>query len=393
MAFLVDHVCDLERFELDVGRQESASLWHNPSRIIDPSLITIARMRIFKFRFLALLLLALAPLPQSGIAFASPDSAPDLGKWELLPPSDHPLARHECAYVRVGNRFYLIGGRGSHPIKPVEIFDPATNTWSKGATPPVEMHHFQAVEYEGKVYVVGAMTGDFPKEPPLPNVYIYDPVADQWSKGPSIPADRQRGGAGAVVYKGKIYLVNGIQLGHWDGHVAWFDVFDPKTGEWQSLPDSPRPRDHFQTAIIDDKLYVAGGRRTSMVTNQPIQLTVPEVDVFDFHTNKWSTLPASSNLPTLRAGCTAVVVKGRLLVLGGESGTQHLAHSEVEAFDPHTGHWTSLAHMNVGRHATQAILYKDHIYVAVGSATQYATEINSQEVFTLPKWLMPASGQ
>jgi N-acetylneuraminic acid mutarotase len=343
-------------------------------------------MRILQCRFLAIIFLALATLPQRAVAFASPDSAPNLGKWELLPASEHPLARHECAYVRVGDRFYLIGGRGSNPIKPVEIFDPATRTWRVGATPPVEMHHFQAVEYEGKVYVVGAMTGDFPKEPPLPNVYIYDPVADRWSKGPSIPADRQRGGAGAVVYKGQIYLVNGIRTGHWDGHVSWFDVFNPHTGEWHSLPDSPRARDHFQTVIIDDKLYVAGGRRTSMATKQPIQLTIPEVDVYDLHTNQWSTLPASANLPTLRAGCTAVVVKGRLLVLGGESGTQHLAHSEVEAFDPHTGQWTELAHMNVGRHATQAILYKDHIYIAAGSATQYASEINSQEVFTPSKW-------
>jgi N-acetylneuraminic acid mutarotase len=350
-------------------------------------------MRISHRRFLSLSLLTLTALLQNAVAFASPQPQQDVGKWELLPSSDHPLARHECAYVRVGNQFYLIGGRGSHPIKPVEIFDPATRTWSVGAAPPVEIHHFQAVGYQGKVYVVGAMTGDFPKEPPLPNVYIYDPVTDQWSKGPSIPADRQRGGAGAVVYKDKIYLVNGIRTGHWDGHVAWFDVFDPKTGEWKSLPDSPRPRDHFQTAIIDDKLYVAGGRRTSMVTNQPIQLTVPEVDVYDLRTNQWSTLPAASNLPTLRAGCTAVVVKGRLLILGGESGTQHLAHSEVEAFDPHTRKWTELARMNVGRHASQAILYKDHIYIAAGSATQYATEINSQEVFTLPRWLLPAADQ
>jgi hypothetical protein len=377
---------DLKRFELDAGRQKSTSLRHDLSRIFDLLFVSIGSVRMLLSRFFALFFIGMAAWQQTGLALADSESAPDLGRWELLPKSDHPIARHECAYVRVGDRFYLVGGRGTSPIKPVEIFDPANRTWSLGAPPPLEIHHFQAVEFDGKVYVVGAMTGGFPKETPLSNVYIYDPAADRWSKGPSIPADRRRGGSGAAVYKGQIYLVNGIEHGHWDGHVAWFDVFNPTTGEWHSLPDSPRPRDHFQTAIIDDKLYVAGGRRTSMATNQPVELTIPEVDVYDLRTNKWSTLPASEDLPTLRAGCSAVAVNGRLLVLGGESGTQHLAHSEVEAFDPRTGRWTELAHMNVGRHATQAVLYQGKLYTAVGSSTQFATEINSQEVFTLPKW-------
>src|SRR5215203_976644 len=91
----------------------------------------------------------------------APDVAAGPGRWELLAASERPLPRHENAYVRVGDRFYLMGGRGTNPIKPVEIFDPATGSWRTGATPPVEMHHFQAVEHGGKVYVLGAMTGGY----------------------------------------------------------------------------------------------------------------------------------------------------------------------------------------------------------------------------------------
>src|SRR6187551_2052726 len=43
-----------------------------------------------------------------------------------------PSARHENGYVKVGDRFYLVGGRND---RPVDIFDPAKGTWSKGATP------------------------------------------------------------------------------------------------------------------------------------------------------------------------------------------------------------------------------------------------------------------
>ncbi|NBB74601.1 MAG: galactose oxidase, partial [Bacteroidetes bacterium] len=82
-----------------------------------------------------------------------------------------------------------------------------------------------------------------------------------------------------------------------------------------------------------------------------------------------------------------VSVGGHLLVLGGESGSQEPAHAEVEAFHPETGTWQSLAPMHTGRHGTQAIVHEGHLYIAAGSRTRGATEINSQERFTLPEVL------
>ena len=304
---------------------------------------------------------------------------PDAGRWETLPAGERPTMRHEHGYVKVGGRFYLVGGRGE---KPVEIFDPATRTWTAGAAPPIELHHFQALEHDGKVWVVGAMTGGWPKEPPVPEVHIYDPATDRWTRGPSIPSDRRRGGAGAVVHEGRIYVVAGITNGHTSGHVAWLDVLDPRTGTWQRLADAPRPRDHFQAGVIDGKLYVAGGRRSSAGTNQHFELVVPEVDVYDFRTNAWTTLPPASNIPTPRAGSTTVVLDGRLVVIGGESGAQEAGHAEVEALDPRTGRWTALAPMNTGRHAAQAVLHDGRIWIAAGSRTRGATEVASQEVYT-----------
>lgn len=287
--------------------------------------------------------------------------------------------RHEHGYVRVGQKFYLLGGRG---INPVDIFDPATGAWTAGARSPVEMHHFQAVVFEQRIYVVGAMTGQYPKEPPLPNVYVYDPAADRWQVGPEIPAGRRRGGAGAVLYDGEIYVVAGITNGHYDGHVPWVDAFNPRTGQWRRLADAPRPRDHFHAAILGNRIYAVAGRRSSAATNQTFDLTVAEVDVFDPRANRWSTLPSTSNLPTPRAGAAAAVVGGRLIVLGGESGAQRLAHAEVEEFDPATGRWRALRPLAMGRHATQAVEFEGRIFLASGSRTQGATEVDTQEIYT-----------
>lgn len=303
--------------------------------------------------------------------------------WETITPSqDEPLQRHENGAARVGNTLYLIGGRGE---RPVEIYNPKTNTWKTGATPPVSMHHFQAVPYKGKIYVMGALSGNFPDEDPVANVYVYDPQKDRWEKGPAIPENRRRGAAGAVAYQGKIYLVGGIQNGHIDGHVRWLDTFDPQTGEWKQLADAPRYRDHFQAAVVNGKLYAAGGRRTSRASGRVFELTIPEVDVYDFAADSWAPLPPSGDLPTERAGSSTIAAENKLIVLGGESGSQPEAHAEVEMYDPDSGTWTSLPSLNQGRHGTQAIVYDGKIYIAAGSETRGATEINSLEVLAFLK--------
>ncbi|MEM6784869.1 MAG: kelch repeat-containing protein [Bacteroidota bacterium] len=301
------------------------------------------------------------------------------GAWRTVASDAPPVARHEHAYVRVGERFYLVGGRGE---RPVQSFDPVSGAWSTHAMPPIELHHFQAVAHEGKIYVIGALTGGWPTEDPVAHVYIYDPVADAWTQGPAVPEDRRRGAAGAVVHDGEIFVVAGIRNGHTDGHVRWLDAYDPATGGWRRLADAPRTRDHFHAAVLDGKLYAAGGRRSSHATGQGFELTIPEVDVYDFATDTWTPLPPSGDLPTERAGTTVAVLDGRLLVLGGESGSQVPAHAEVEAFDPETGTWTALAPMRVGRHGMQAVVYEQKVYVASGSKTRGADEVDSQEVYS-----------
>jgi len=323
-------------------------------------------------------LLTLAAFASTLFAQDSAKTAP--GNWQMITAHGEPLKREDCGFVEVNDRFYLLGGRG---IKTVDVFDPATNVWTHKGNTPFEMHHFQAVAYKNKIYVVGGMTGGYPHEKPLEDIYIYDTQTDQWQKGPAMPAGRLRGSGGTVVHKGKIYLVGGIQDGHFEGTVTWMDEFNPETGTWRTMPDVPRGRDHAHAVVIGSKLYFASGRRTSGKTNEVIQLTIPEVDVFDFKTNRWVTLPSTQNLPTLRAGGTAVAFKQMLVVIGGESSTQVPSHSEVDAFDTKAGTWIKLPHLVTGRHDTQAIVYKNKIYIAAGAPKRGGgDDQNTIEVFT-----------
>ena len=139
--------------------------------------------------------------------FATPfgnEASAQTYNWHSLESEGSATERHENAFVRAGDKFILLGGRG---LKPTDIYDTQTKEWTEGAQPPFEIHHIQAVELDGLVYVVGAMTGGWPYETPLSHILIYDPVLDEWAIGPEIPEHRRRGAAGTVVYNEKIYII------------------------------------------------------------------------------------------------------------------------------------------------------------------------------------------
>ena len=292
-------------------------------------------------------------------------ATPLFAEWETLHCHSDPVARHEAGLVAFDGKIYLLGGRR---INPVSIFDPVTKTWTSGAESPLEIHHFQPVVHKDAIWIVGAMTGRFPHENPVDRVLKYYPREDRWEWGQEIPEDRRRGGAGASIYEGKLYLSCGITRGHMGGFVSWFDALDLETGEWKKLPTAPRARDHFQSVVIGDKLYLAGGRRTSHETNELFNLTVGPVDVFDFAKQAWTTV--DEPLPTPRAGNTTHPVENRVLVVGGESAAQREAHREVEALDTCSGQWHVLPSLNRGRHGTGIGEIDGVLYTASGSGNR-----------------------
>ncbi len=297
--------------------------------------------------------------------------SPEEGHWEILNANENIESRSECGMAAVDGKLYLMGGDGE--ILPVEEFDPATRTWTEKAKTPVEMHHFEAVGYDHKVYVLDAFyKGNFPNQKPMPGVYIYDTQNDNWSQGAGLPEGRRRAGAGAAVHDGKLYLVDGIKHGHSSGTNNMFDVYDPVADRWDSLPDAPHIRDHCSAAVIGDKLYVAGGRNTSYHEEKNFvaffSKTVLEVDCYDFGTGKWSTLAAK--LPLGSGGGALVNFNGVLYYMGGERATnkeQNAPRSDVFYLDPASGkEWKKAENMHMRRNGMAAAVLDNKIYVFGG---------------------------
>ena len=316
--------------------------------------------------------------------FESCDSAtPENWKWETITTKGEPTARHEAGLVAYKNKLYLMGGRR---INPTSVFDPATNTWTEKSATPIELHHFQPVVFNNAIYLIGAMTGEWPYETPVDRVIIYYPERDEYVYGATIPEHRRRGGAGVVVYNNKIYLIGGITNGHMNGYKPWFDEYNPETGKWKTLVDAPNARDHFQAVVVANKLYAFAGRNTSKISDQDMALTVTHGNIYNFNTHEWEAVTNNLAIPTMRAGNFAFAWNNSIIIGGGETAEQVEAHNEVEAYSSKTKLWSKWPSLNQGRHGTGFAVIENYVYTASGCGKHGGEpELTTIERLELPK--------
>lgn len=294
----------------------------------------------------------LAGAAVTAIAATAHGDATGPGAWTALAPVPGDT-RQEVSYVRVGSRLFLAGGGRRQ-----EAFDTATESWSRVADLPAALDHIQGVAIGGRIFYVGGLDRSvgWPRGS-VGTVHIYDPASNTFAAGAPMPAGRERGAGGVAVHEGRIFYAGGLHDG---SAVPWFDVYDPVADRWSSLPDLPTPRDHFQAAVLDDRLYAIGGRA------QAIDATTTANEAFDLTSGRW--VAGLSGLPTPRGGFAAVVAGDEIVVMGGEGGGS--VHAVVEAYRPATDAWRQLAGMPAPRHGIQAASCSGGLYVAAGGIQQ-----------------------
>ena len=126
----------------------------------------------------------------------------------------------------------MIGGYPSDrkTVATVQVYESRTNKWQIVTPLPQPLNHVMPAAINGKIYVIGGQTSES-SEPDkagfVNTVYEYDPGQDTWTTRAPMPSARS-GGAAAVV-NGKIYVAGGRPPGGHD-----FAVYDPKTDTWGS---------------------------------------------------------------------------------------------------------------------------------------------------------------
>jgi N-acetylneuraminic acid mutarotase len=124
-------------------------------------------------------------------------------------------------------------------------------------------------------------------------------------------------------------------------------------------------------AATGDKIYAIGGRLGSSYHKN---LDVNEVYIAE--KNQWER---RAPLPTPRSGIGAGILKGLLLIVGGEGsdGTFH----ENEAYDPVTDSWRSLSPLPTARHGLGSVVIDERFYVISGGTKPGGSRSNVVEVF------------
>ena len=261
--------------------------------------------------------------------------------WSMIPAM--PLARSEHAVAEFDGRVWVLGGYppGRLPSNLVQIYDPATNRWSLGPALPTPIHHITAASVGGKIYVIGGeMDGASTGRPErfANQVWVHDPAVGGWVERAPMPTARS--GAGAAVIDGKIYVAGGRAPGG-----SAFEVYDPASDRWEKLPDLPTPRNHLAMAAVNGRIIVAGGRYGPGASGERTAV----VEIYDPTSRRWTP---GAPLPAPRGGITGAAHAGCLFVFGGEGEPNHVLGltPHTYAYDPRADRWTQLSDLPIAMH-------------------------------------------
>ena len=188
---------------------------------------------------------------------------------------------------------------------------------------------------------------------PGPSIQPSLPVlGGTWTKGPPLP--QPLGEVAGAVLDGKLYVAGGFGLNRQQS--AGFLAFDPKTNTWTQLADLPEPRDHAALTALGGRLFLTGG-------NGPALAPRANLWIYSRAANGWSAGPP---MPERRSAHAAVEMRGYLFILGGVIAGRPLT-DPTWRYDPVSGVWdTALAPPPTYREHVAAVVIHDGSILLIG---------------------------
>jgi N-acetylneuraminic acid mutarotase len=200
---------------------------------------------------------------------------PATNKWQTLAPL--PMKLGSVTLAGVQGKIHALGGRlaGEVTVNMHFAYDPNSGTWSPAAPLTGPRDHLGVVAMNGRIHIIGGRNNDTPSDTAVQEVY--DPATDKWSRLAVLPVARS--GGSAVYYHGLILYYGGECL-NFPTRTAYdlFDAYDPKTDLWSPLAKPPAPMHAQAGAVAGDTVYFLGGS-TSCGSDKP------SLAVYAFHLN------------------------------------------------------------------------------------------------------------
>ena len=191
---------------------------------------------------------------------------PASDQWRTRAPT--PTYRWNVASAVVNGKLFVLGGSGVIDDGPpesgepgelkshVEIYDPASNSWStgRGAPMPFEKNNGTCVNGDS-IYVFGP---DWTGYGPSDLVLKYDTAANAWSAPAPMRAPIRRGASCAAV-DGAFYIAGG-EVVFGPEELDLVERYDPLQQSWTSPTRLPSRRVAALTAVVGSQIVFLGGQ-------------------------------------------------------------------------------------------------------------------------------------
>jgi N-acetylneuraminic acid mutarotase len=264
----------------------------------------------------------------------------ETGKWAQARSVPGPAGRLAAGAVPARDHIFLFGGYaidgqgGEHTLPDVNVYEPIGDRWSRAADIPIPVDDFViGVRRDRFIYLIGGWS----KDHPINDVQVYDAEKNVWMKATPMPGTAVFGHSGSMAGDTIVYVDGAYPnpTGNpkfiasdecWMGKV---NKKDPTSIEWTRLPAHPGPA-RYRTAAggseKDDRIYFSGG------TDNPYNYngigydgkpSQPSPFTFDFNTKtaKWEVINDKTPNPTMDHR-GLIVASHSLILIGGMNASQ-----------------------------------------------------------------------
>lgn len=314
-------------------------------------------------------------LPSVVFAQASPEPTP-CPTWQTRAPM--PTARFAAAGGVVNGNIWVLGGSTNPTIPPsgvvstVEMYNPISNTWAP-KQPLCSPRLAAADATQGDfVYVVGGNGGS--GIGPTDTVIAYNTIDESSTVIGQLTVPRAR--TDADIVNNKIYIAGGRSS---SGILNTIEEFDLSTGTSTMKTTLPESRDLPEVIALNGKLYILGGFDTSGTAGNNCWEYDPTTNI----------VTEKAPMPIARAGHKgAIVINGKIHVGGGviSNGPPFTMISDVQVYDPATNTWATAdcTAPPTPRWGFEAEFVNGAVYVIGGSNNTEPLSVNEVALLGLP---------
>ncbi|HEX5053209.1 MAG TPA: kelch repeat-containing protein [Planctomycetota bacterium] len=216
-------------------------------------------------------------------------------------------------------------------LNTVEIYNPVTNTWTAG--PNIGGNRLVPALTRlntGRIMISGGIEVTLFLGIPLAltstnKVQLYNPATNTWSNGANMPIGRAyHHDSQVTLADGRVLLTGGVLVPDLlnaanAASIANADLYNPATNTWAAGTMSHARTGHSATRLANGNVIVCGGAEGLLSA----AVTLDAVARFDPTTNTWTDL---APMTTARLGHTAAALPDGLLVILGPDASGEALH-------------------------------------------------------------------